>query len=241
MNNISYLTLAEQVYNDIANKINEDIYPAGSTIPGELKLSETYGVSRVTVRNAIDKLVDDGYLIKRKGKGTFVRQKQTIVNAFANGSFSRNCQLLGVKPSSHIISCKVITATQNVADDLGCDTNEVIEMKRVRYIGDDPCIVEIDYFPKTFDFLLTSELGNGSLIDFIYQNTKKASLAFIDEYRIVNAGEEFAQWLSCKNGTPLLEVNQKVLTANDQILYINKQYILTSKYVYAVRSSNDYQ
>ena len=64
----------------IEEKINEGIWKQGSRIPSERELSMMYGMSRITVRNAIDELARQGKLEKVQGKGTFVLSKSIIQN-----------------------------------------------------------------------------------------------------------------------------------------------------------------
>lgn len=59
---------------------------------------------------------------------------------------------------------------------------------------------------------------------------------FEDKFTISYANKEFSKLLNIPSGTPLLEITQTVSSPDNQVVYINKQYILTSKYVYAVRS-----
>ncbi len=65
--------LYQQLYDAILNKVRSGEYQVGEKIPSEEQLMTIYGVSRVTVRNAIKQLVDENILIKRHGKGTFVQ------------------------------------------------------------------------------------------------------------------------------------------------------------------------
>lgn len=66
------IPLYQQVIDIIKNEISSGAYKAGARIPNEFELAESYKVGRVTVRRAIEELVQQGYLTKRQGKGTFV-------------------------------------------------------------------------------------------------------------------------------------------------------------------------
>lgn len=66
------IPLYQQVIDIIKNEIDSGAYKAGARIPNEFELAESYKVGRVTVRRAIEELVQQGYLTKRQGKGTFV-------------------------------------------------------------------------------------------------------------------------------------------------------------------------
>lgn len=81
-------TLQEQLRADLSRKIEDGIYKPGDRLPSESELVEAYGVSRVTVRAALGMLVDEGVLVKRRGKGTFVRPT-TIVEKRSPRAASR--------------------------------------------------------------------------------------------------------------------------------------------------------
>ena len=69
--------LYKQLMQRLKNDITAGVYPAGERIPGEQALcAEVYGVSRVTVRKALEEIVREGLLVRRQGKGTFVAQEK---------------------------------------------------------------------------------------------------------------------------------------------------------------------
>ena len=72
------------------NKVRSGEYQVGEKIPSEEQLMTIYGVSRVTVRNAIKQLVDENILIKRHGKGTFVSMPSYVESMTAGGSFTES-------------------------------------------------------------------------------------------------------------------------------------------------------
>ena len=96
--------------------------------------------------------------------------------------------------------------------------------------------VEVDFFPDSFQFLLKKKLEKTSLLHLVTKETGMHPAKFEDYFKIIFATKEFAKQLNCIVGTPLLEVTQTVLTPDNSIIYVNKQYILTTKYIYAVRS-----
>ena len=70
---LSPITLKEQLYQEILTQIKNGTYKPGDKIPTELQLSEMYDISRVTVRQTMARLVEEQILVKRAGKGTFVK------------------------------------------------------------------------------------------------------------------------------------------------------------------------
>ena len=84
------IPLYQQLYDLLLDQIRSGVYPPGSKIPSEEELCKTYDLSRVTVRNALGRLVDDNILVKRHGKGTFVATPVFTESAYANGSFTKS-------------------------------------------------------------------------------------------------------------------------------------------------------
>lgn len=206
-------------------------YKPGDKIPSEPQLVNTYEISRVTVRNAIQQLVNDGV----HGKGTFVKSAVYTEGFFSGGSFTETCLQMKVTPYTHIISIDKEKADEQIHSILS-EKNELVTIKRVRYVDDVPSIVEIDYFSNDYSFLLNENIENTSLMKIIIQKKHVVMSNFEDKFTISYANKEFSELLNIPSGTPLLEITQTVSSPDNQVVYINKQYILTSKYVYAVRS-----
>lgn len=234
---LSAVTLQEQLYNELANQIKSGKFKPGDRIPPELQLSEMYNISRVTVRNAIQQLVEENILIKKHGKGTFVKTPIHTEEVFSGGSFTDTCLRMNAKPSTNIIECKLREGDKNIIDKFQTSSTKFIEIKRVRLVDEVPCIIEIDYFPSEYDFLLNNNLEQLSLLNLVSSKLGIVPTKFEDHFQISFANKEYAKLLNCTIGTPLLEVTQSVIANDDTIIYINKQYILTSKYIYVVRSS----
>ena len=229
------LTLQEKLYNELSNQIKSGKYKPGDKIPSEPQLVNTYEISRVTVRNAIQQPVNDGVLIKKHGKGTFVKSAVYTEGFFSGGSFTETCLQMKATPYTHIISIDKEKADEQIHSILS-EKNELVTIKRVRYVDDVPSIVEIDYFSNDYSFLLNENIENTSLMKIIIQKKHVIMSNFEDKFTISYANKEFSELLNIPSGTPLLEITQTVSSPDNQVVYINKQYILTSKYVYAVRS-----
>ena len=94
LNQNSTIPLYEQVKESIKQKIEQKEWPENSRVPSEIELMKMYEVSRVTVRNALTILVDEGYLEKKQGIGTFVskpRIKKIIFHIFRNIRAKSHC------------------------------------------------------------------------------------------------------------------------------------------------------
>ena len=63
----------QEIANELRNQIQEGVYKAGEQLALEREMCEQYGVSRITIKKAVDQLVKDGLVVKRRGSGTFVK------------------------------------------------------------------------------------------------------------------------------------------------------------------------
>ncbi|MFP4311479.1 MAG: GntR family transcriptional regulator, partial [Nitriliruptoraceae bacterium] len=137
---------------------------AGSPIPPERVLSERFGVSRVTLRRAVDDLVREGLLIRRQGSGTFVAADK-ITQRVSTTSFSENMRRRGLVPSSRVLRFGRGPAGARTARQLQISpTDEVVEFVRLRLADGEPMALETVAIPASLVPGLTPEdLARGSL------------------------------------------------------------------------------
>lgn len=141
--------LHEGIREDLLEKILNNTYKLHEKIPKELDLADQYGVSRPTVRQAIQSLVNEGYLERIKRSGTFVRQKK-INQEFTHmiRSYEDEIQQKGLHPVTKIISFTKENASQDVAHNLNINENDkVFKLTRLRYAGNEPVVLVTTYFP----------------------------------------------------------------------------------------------
>ncbi len=154
--------LYKQIADDLIAKINSGVYKENELIPKEVDLAEKYyKVSRPTIRKAIELLVRDGYLERKKRKGTIVK-RQKIVSEFTQMIQSYDDEMLkkGLKPKTVVLFFNKDEATEEVAEHLQINEGDpVYKLIRLRYAGGNPCVLVTTYLP--FDRL--PDLSN---IDF---------------------------------------------------------------------------
>lgn len=233
----SPLTLQEKIRASLLDKIETGIYRPGDQIPSENELSESYGVSRVTVRAALNRLTEEGILLKRQGKGTFVKPTVHVESTLGSGSFTETCLKLGHRPSTHILHLGTREPGPVLSELYGEDASTVIELHRLRGVDGVPCILERDYFPRTFDFLFEVELEDRSLFELVERHRGAKVAGFEDRFGIAIADEGVAALLEVDPGTPLLEVTESVAGIDGGTLYVNRQLIATERYTYVVGST----
>lgn len=120
-----------------------------SSIPTEVEISKHFGISRPTVRQAINELVTEGYLYRIKAKGTFV-SKPKIKQDFllVLDSFNNEMYKKGFTPCTKILSLNTINCDEKLSKVLQLPLgSEVIELSRLRYANNEPIVFVMTYLP----------------------------------------------------------------------------------------------
>jgi GntR family transcriptional regulator len=145
------------LYFEVVDFLLEDIrsgkYSPGSKLPSEDHLSREFSVSRVTLREALRVLEDDGVIIRRHGSGTFVRDKRAVPIQTLSSivSISTIFKRAGLEDRFIKVGLRKIPANQRIADKLQIRSGqEIWEVERVRTIGEKPAIYSFDCFPASF-------------------------------------------------------------------------------------------
>jgi GntR family transcriptional regulator len=129
----------------------------GNAIPPERGLSEEFGVSRMTVRRAVDELVREGYLVRHQGSGTFVAEPK-IAQQLTMTSFSEDMRRRGLAPSSKTLSMSAMPAGASIGRYLELYPKErILRIARLRLADGETMAIETLYVPEAMVPGLTSK------------------------------------------------------------------------------------
>lgn len=229
-----------QLSNELWRLIQEGVWKPGEQIISEQGLCETYQVSRVTVRKAIDLLIENKTLFRKQGKGTYVSYPDFFSMPYIREQSFTGSEIHGnAVPHTHVLHKTIIPVTTKLKDSfhMECPIGEqLISLLRIRYLDEDPVILETDYFPIRFHSLLDRNLEDKSLYGLIHEKLGVESLNVRDSFFAVSASPQAAEALSVSTGHPLLRVLQTVLDNHQQVIYYNEQLIKSENYEYKMES-----
>jgi GntR family transcriptional regulator len=139
-----YIQLSEL----IRRQINSGQYATGAQLPTEKELCDRYSVSTITVRQAVIKLVNEGLLFRRRGKGTFVTEPKLDRDISRLYSFSDDMRRMGRSPSSRILDLRVV-AVGEAQQLLGLSgpEQEATKIIRLRLADGIPLLLETTFIP----------------------------------------------------------------------------------------------
>lgn len=139
-----------QVAQRIEKAILDGTLPPGSRLENEINLGDRLGLSRPTVRRAIQELVDKGLLVRRRGIGTQVVHGQ-VTRGVELTSLNDDLGRSGQKPSTNMLECSVIEADAKVAENLNVEKGSpVLYLHRVRNADNVPVAVMENWLPEAF-------------------------------------------------------------------------------------------
>ncbi|WP_230203641.1 trehalose operon repressor [Bacillus massiliigorillae] len=157
------------IYNDLVDKIENEVYVADDKLPSEKSLMDYYNVSRDTIRKSLNKLEQNGYIAKVNGKGSFVLDIQKFDFPVSKVvSFKELTDQLGdtVTTEVKVLDCSI--PSKNIAKKLGLESNEKVwTIIRKRIIDGQKVILDKDYIPEKFVGQLTEEICQDSLYSYI--------------------------------------------------------------------------
>ena len=137
-----YYQLKEQIKQSILN----GTYKEGDLIPSEREFNDQYDLSSTTIRRALNDLVQENFLERKAGKGTFVHTQKVKRDLHKVIGFTNNMQEMGLKPSTHVLSKKIAPANAYARSRLGLEKgSEIVRLKRLRLANDIPMMLETRY------------------------------------------------------------------------------------------------
>ena len=161
----SLLPLYYQVERDMRQRIESGVWQAGQQIPSEKELCALYDVSRITIRQAISALVDEGLIVRERGRGSFVRSPVITAGARGLTSFSDEMAVLGMRPGGRVVSLRREPAPPEIAAKLQLAAGDpIVIIRRLRYADEAPIGVQTAYLPSaSFPGLEHADLAGQSL------------------------------------------------------------------------------
>jgi len=215
-----------QIHNEIRKEIESGKWAVGERIPSERQLSQDFDVSRMTLRQAIQTLVDEGILQRQVGSGTYVSSSKVQEKMSGTTSFTEITESQGKQPSSKTVSYHVADPSISEIEKLKLrDGDQVLRMERIRYADKQPICFEV----ATIPIGIVDSLNKKDITSSLYKALEdKAGLKLGDATQTVSAilaSEKIANFLNVKRGSAILRVRQ-ITTLDDErpFEYVRSQY-----------------
>ena len=215
LNRTDGVALYVQVRETLREQIESGLLKPGERLPSEEELAAQFGVSRMTVRQGVSDLTDEGMLYRRRGIGTFVTQFHVERDHNRLTDFFETARAEGFKAEVRLLSREVIPAKLMIANELGLQENEpVVRIQSSRLAGNVPVTIYDEYVPyKLRPELLTEDLRSRAA----WQILEESGLVIKRAVQVIEArgaDEEIAVLLDIEEDSPILFKN-RVIYAED--------------------------
>lgn len=146
----SFIPMYAQIQTQLLELIRSGRLRAGDPLPSEEELSRVYGVSRMTSRQALQSLKNQGFASRQKGRGSFVIQPKMEKDIAHLSGFTAEMTALGMKSSSQVLAAEMTTANDEIATRLAVKSGApIFRLSRLRLADNAPVAVEEIMLPAT--------------------------------------------------------------------------------------------
>ena len=215
-----------QIHDQIKKEIDEEVWQIGQRLPSERDLAETFQVSRMTLRQAITLLVEEGVLERRVGSGPFVASTRVQEKMRGTTSFTEIMKSQGKTPSSQLISYRRTLPSKQEVEKLGINkTENIIRMERVRYADKLPVVYEVASIPEKFIKNFNKEEITSHFFQTLQEHGYKIGKSQQTIYARL-AKEKIAHYLEIPRGHAILALTQvSYFEDGTAFEYVKSQYV----------------
>ncbi|MEB2400791.1 MAG: GntR family transcriptional regulator [Alcaligenaceae bacterium] len=198
----------------LASDISSGLLPPGGQLPPEDQLIQRFGVSRTTIRKAIENLVSGGWVEIRRGKGTFVAQRRITQELTELTGFVEDMQALGRTPTARLLDKRLVPADAEVARRLAMPPGGmVMRIQRVRLADGVAVSFDETYLPREIGEKVAAHDLDAEPIFSLLEDKYESPLTEA-EYRLeaVTAAPEVARALGVSPGSAIFLIERTSYT-----------------------------
>jgi GntR family transcriptional regulator len=230
----SHIPIYRQIQTQFKQLILDGQLEPQDVLPSETELSRRYGISVMTVRQAMNELVNEGFIYRERGRGTFVARQPMVHPLQRLESFTEDITARGLTPSAQILGFEHVPAPEEVGLALELEpAHEVLHIKRLRLADDCPVGIHDSYLRGVYFDQTTLEK-----YDSLYALLEDQGLVLAEGEEVleaVAANQEISELLNVPPGSPLLLVSRTVYLESGQPIEFVRATYRADLYRYAIQ------
>ncbi len=225
-------------YEVIVEKIREDIqkgkYEKG--LPSERNLAIKFGTSRGTIRKVIDLLKEESVVNSARGSGTYINKRPINQELNSIYSLSEDMHKMNRNLDTEILDYKLVHLEKEVAEKMGVEEGELAYyIKRLRYIDEDPCILEENYLlAKLYNGIEVEKLINSSLYAYLKEKYNNNFSESYEEFSAILADKEIKKLFGIKKDEAVIKIH-RTSYVKDTIAEFTRGIVKGGKFRYIVK------
>lgn len=214
------------IHDKIKEEIDDHIWKIGERLPSERDLAERFNVSRMTLRQAITMLVEEGMLERKVGSGTYVASTRVQEKMRGTTSFTEIVHSQGKSPSTKLISYQKKLASETERQRLQLGANDlVIRMERIRYADNVPLVFEVASIPEK----LIRNFNKTDITNHFFKTLAVNGYEIGKSQQTIyakTASDRVAEYLEVAKGHAILALTQvSYFTDGQAFEYVRSQYV----------------
>jgi GntR family transcriptional regulator len=218
----------------VRQKIENGVWQPHQSIPSERELEALYGISRTTVRQALDLLVSQGLLYRRHGSGTFVARPKQQHSLHLLTGFSDEMRTRGLQPGQRVLSLGFVEPTARIRSqlELAAEICQVLRIERLRLDGGEPVSIDTAYLPlSAVQSVTVADLeASGSLYAILASRFNLIPAEADETLEATAADAREASLLQVREGSPLLLIERTTWASNQRPMEFAKMLCRADRY-----------
>jgi GntR family transcriptional regulator len=206
----SVVPLYHQLYEVLRKQIDAGVWKPGDMIPPESELKKLYGVSQITIRQALNNLVEHGVIYRQRGKGTFISQRMITSNLTHIVNFADDMRRRGHEPHTELIECVTAPISKSTAAQLRAEVGEeMVIIKRLRYADAEPLSLETSCLIQRYvPGILNNDFSKRSLSETLATDYEIVLSYAEQTIRAQMPTQDIARHLSISEDDPILVIDR---------------------------------
>ncbi|MDG3085344.1 GntR family transcriptional regulator [Vibrio hannami] len=233
------------IYQDIKSMILNNRFGESGKLPDGISLASQYLCSEATIKKALDLLVKEGLVIRKRGSGSFIKNKPCETK-FCHGDTefthlfgtTTNVERCGQNLETKLVCYEVTSPTKVIASALNIETDDLVyKIQRIRIINDTPTTFEETYMPICKIPGLKKMHAETSIYRYLTQELKLNIHSSDIALQVILADEVFSQYLNVPIMEPLVQVTQEVFLDSGDVLeyatitHLSKGFTFKTNYI----------
>ncbi|MDR0787146.1 MAG: GntR family transcriptional regulator [Gemmatimonadota bacterium] len=231
----------EQISSWLREGIDSGTWGPDARLPSENELCETFSVSRVTIRRALQTLEADGVIYRRHGLGSFVCPRKMAQGLVRLTDFAQDMLRAGKVPTSEVLHRAYEASPAEIAENLALSPGDpVLRIDRLRMGDQEPIAFDRTWIPPFYAQLIEGgDLTGETLYQLLEREHGIPVLS--GRYRIAaeSAGAEIAERLQVPPGTALLVLERMTRTVGDRAIYFQRRVYRADRMSYELEVARD--
>jgi GntR family transcriptional regulator len=233
----SPVPLHHQLRHGLRSQIESGTLRPGQQIPHERQYAEHLGISLAPVRQALLDLVRQGYLLRVRGKGTFVRDHKFVEKISLLGSFTESLRTQGLEPAITVIKAHVETPPQDVWSVFDEPKKRLFLLERLACVAGEPLALLTAWLsPVRFPELPAEDFASASLYATLDRRYGVQMGRAVSTIEIVLTGDEEATLLQLPPGAAVLQVHSTTFDQNDRATEVSRVLYRADRFKFSLES-----